>query len=138
MLQPKNCYTCQKLDTCEDRLICYSATEDYWHYAHYESNEPGMPIQSDDSAEVIHHRALLVEMHDIFRRKNKDYGNSFVSVYNDEGMAAFRIRLSDKLDRFKKLTKTNEQNVKDESIKDTLLDLANYAVMAVICMEADK
>ena len=46
-----------------------------------------------------------------------------------------RIRLSDKLERFKKLTRDGGQQVKDESIKDTLLDLANYAVMTVVEME---
>lgn len=47
-----------------------------------------------------------------------------------------RIRLSDKLNRFKKLSHRPEsQLVKDESIKDTLLDLANYALMTVLEME---
>lgn len=47
-----------------------------------------------------------------------------------------RIRLSDKLNRFKSLSRQeNEQRVTDESIKDTLLDLANYAIMTVLEME---
>jgi hypothetical protein len=51
-------------------------------------------------------------------------------------MAMARIRLSDKLNRFKTLTKTNSQEVKDESIRDTLVDLANYAIMTI--MEMDR
>lgn len=43
-----------------------------------------------------------------------------------------RIRLGDKFGRFKTLTKTNIQHVKDESIRDTLMDLANYAIMTIV------
>ena len=40
--------------------------------------------------------------------------------------------LGDKLARFKSLTKSGVQEVKDESIRDTLIDLANYAIMTVL------
>ena len=43
-----------------------------------------------------------------------------------------RIRRGDKLARFKSLTKSEVQEVKDESIRDTLIDLANYAIMTVL------
>ena len=46
-----------------------------------------------------------------------------------------RIRLGDKFNRFKTLSRGTEQKVKDESIRDTLMDLANYALMAVLEME---
>lgn len=49
------------------------------------------------------------------------------------------IRLEDKLNRFKKLGLNNlEAQVNDESIEDTLLDLANYAIMTVIEMRDKK
>ena len=47
------------------------------------------------------------------------------------------IRLDDKLNRLKSLAK-NQAQVQDESIRDTLLDLANYAIMTVIEMELEK
>ena len=47
-----------------------------------------------------------------------------------------RIRLSDKLNRVKALTRGDSQKVKDESLRDTLLDLANYAILAA--MEMDR
>lgn len=50
-------------------------------------------------------------------------------------MAMARIRLGDKLNRFKTLTKDGGQQVQEESIRDTLIDLANYAIMTV--MEID-
>lgn len=50
-------------------------------------------------------------------------------------MAMARIRLSDKLNRFKALSRNGNQQVSDESLRDTLLDLANYAIMTVMEME---
>ena len=47
-------------------------------------------------------------------------------------MAMPRIRLSDKLNRFKKLSKNGDAKVADESIRDTLIDLANYALMTIL------
>ena len=46
-----------------------------------------------------------------------------------------RIRLGDKFNRFKTLSRSGEQKVSDESIRDTLIDLANYAIMTVLEME---
>lgn len=46
-----------------------------------------------------------------------------------------RIRLGDKFSRFKTLSKNADQRVADESIRDTLLDLANYAIMTVLEMD---
>ena len=49
-----------------------------------------------------------------------------------------RIRLSDKLNRVKALTRGDSQQVQDESLRDTLLDLANYAILAVMEMDRRK
>ena len=46
-----------------------------------------------------------------------------------------RIRLGDKFNRFKTLSRGGDQKVNDESIRDTLIDLANYAIMTVVEME---
>lgn len=84
------------------------------------------------------HLALCQEINDLYARKNADYGDSFHTSFKEEGMAMVRIRLGDKFSRFKTLSRGNEQKVKDESIRDTLLDLANYALMAVLEMEVDS
>lgn len=68
-------------------------------------------------------------------KKNRDYGDSFHQTFVEEGMAMPRIRLGDKFGRFKTLTQSNVRHVKDESIRDTLLDLANYALMTVVEMD---
>ena len=81
------------------------------------------------------HLKICMELSDLYSRKNKDYGDSFHLSFLEEGMAMPRIRLSDKLNRFKQLTKSGEQQVKDESIRDTLIDLANYAIMTILELE---
>jgi hypothetical protein len=82
------------------------------------------------------HKQLCDYMHNLYVKKNKDYGDSFHISFMEEGMAMPRIRLGDKFNRFKTLSRGNEANVKDESIRDTLIDLANYALMTV--MEIDN
>jgi hypothetical protein len=85
---------------------------------------------------VLMHRDICTSLNELYARKNRDYGDSFHKTYLEEGMAMARIRLTDKLERFKKLTREGGQAVKDESIRDTLIDLANYAIMTV--MEMDR
>lgn len=82
------------------------------------------------------HADICKELNELYAKKNADYGDSFHLSYLDEGMAMPRIRLSDKLNRLKTLTKQAEQKIKTESVRDTLIDLANYAIMTV--MELDR
>lgn len=84
---------------------------------------------------VIRHAEICDEIKALYAAKNTDYGDSFHITFIEEGMAMPRIRLTDKLERFKKLTKFGGQNVQDESIRDTLIDLANYAIMTVLELE---
>ena len=85
------------------------------------------------------HKQLCDKLNEIYIRKNRDYGDSFHLSYLEEGMAMPRIRLSDKLNRFKSLTKgDNQRLVKDETIVDTLIDLANYALMTILEIEEDQ
>lgn len=75
---------------------------------------------------------ILEEMKDLYTRKNRDYGNSFTKSFKAFGLTSPIIRLSDKLERLKSLNDGKMALVEDESIEDTLIDLANYAVMALI------
>lgn len=88
---------------------------------------------------VQRHRDLCDQLNKIYEQKNHDYGDSFGKTFQEEGFAMSRIRLSDKLNRFKSLSKNPEsQQVNDESIRDTLLDLANYAIMTVLEMDLES
>ena len=85
---------------------------------------------------VEHHAKLCKELNDLYARKNADYGDSFGKSFEEEGLAMARIRLGDKFNRFKTLSRSVERKVLDESVRDTLIDLANYALMTVLEMEA--
>ena len=84
------------------------------------------------------HKQICEEIHSLYTKKNHDYGDSFHITYTEEGMAMPRIRLSDKFNRFKTLSRSNKQEVKDESIRDTLIDLANYSIMTIMEMDREK
>lgn len=84
---------------------------------------------------VVMHKDICFGLSKLYERKNHDYGDSFHKTFMEEGFAMARIRLSDKLERFKSLTKNDAKAmVNDESVEDTLLDMANYAIMTVIEM----
>ena len=90
------------------------------------------------STKVEKHAEICKSLTALYERKNHDYGDSFGISFKEEGMAMVRIRLGDKFNRFKNLSRNAGQLVMDESIKDTLLDLANYAIMTVIEMENEE
>lgn len=54
---------------------------------------------------VERHSKLCGELTALYERKNHDYGDSFHLSYLEEGLAMARIRLSDKLNRFKTLSR---------------------------------
>lgn len=73
----------------------------------------------------------------IYQAKNQDYGNSFEKSLYKFGLVASIIRLSDKMNRIESLSQTKAK-VESESIEDTLLDLANYAIMTVIWLRKNR
>lgn len=81
------------------------------------------------------HLEICRGLNTIYKAKNKDYGDSFGKSYKEYGLTMACIRLEDKLNRLKSLNKNGQAEVKDESIEDTLKDLANYAIMTVIEMK---
>ena len=85
---------------------------------------------------VEYHAKICTEMNELYERKNKDYGDSFSKSFEEYGLTMPCIRLEDKLNRLKSLVRNGSLEVKDESIVDTLKDLANYAIMTVIEIEA--
>ena len=91
-----------------------------------------IPEQSTaESSKVTAHASICSDLTALYERKNHDYGDSFGKGFAEYGMTMPCIRLEDKLNRLKSLLKSGAQ-VKDESIDDTLMDLANYAIMTLI------
>lgn len=81
---------------------------------------------------------IQVEMCDTFKSKNADYGNSFSQLYQefgDNGIITAAVQISHKYHRFMNLIKGTPAKV-NESLRDTLMDLANYCILTV--MELDK
>lgn len=92
-------------------------------------------INPERSPEVDQHKELLDEINDLYARKNQDYGGSFDDSLDEDGLLVLKIRLGDKFKRFSQLI-NNEQMVNDESMRDTLIDLANYALIGVMWMDS--
>ena len=103
---------CARLKTVEQGLI----------------NLGSSPVLSD---KVQSFMDITTNMAKTYAAKNHDYGNSFEQSCDKFGIIASVVRLGDKMNRIESLT-TKEAEVKEESIKDTLLDLANYAIMTVM------
>lgn len=80
-------------------------------------------------------RDITDEMYDTYKAKNKDYDDSFHQLFEECGMTYAYGHLKEKLVRMKSLMK-DEAKVKGESMRDSLLDLANYAILTI--MEIDK
>lgn len=86
---------------------------------------------------VLRFRAITKSMNDLYEAKNKDYGDSFNKTLHEFGLVASAVKLVDKIRRFKNLMKADAK-VKDESIEDTLIDLANYSVMTLLFLNEKK
>lgn len=92
------------------------------------------PVLSDNVKQFMY---ITQNMAKTYATKNHDYGNSFKQSLDKFGLVASVVRLGDKMNRIESLSK-KEAQVKDESIKDTLLDMANYAIMTVMWMNENQ
>lgn len=88
------------------------------------------PVLSD---KVQSFTDITTSMAKTYAAKNHDYGDSFEISCNKFGIIAGIVRMGDKMNRIETLA-VKKAEVNDESIKDTLLDLANYAIMTVMWM----
>lgn len=80
-------------------------------------------------------KTVQKEALDLFSKKNADYGDAFANF----GPVGVIVRMGDKINRLSNVTKSNISLVKTETIRDTLIDLHNYAAMAIMLMdEKDK
>ena len=114
------CYVCGEY-VPEGRQICPLCEEDCEFHK--------VLIRVKDKLQK--HLEICIILNDIYARKNHDYGDSFAKLRN-ELPNAILIRIYDKYSRLKTLMEGAEQKVKDESIEDTLMDLANYCIMELV------
>ncbi len=71
---------------------------------------------------------------ELFRKKNTDYGDSFANY----GPVGVIVRLGDKINRLSSVTQKGINLVDTESTRDTLIDLHNYAAMAIMLLDEKK
>jgi len=84
------------------------------------------------------HKDLCTEMHALYERKNADYGDSF-SQLRKRYPNFVCMRLFDKLNRLDTIIQPGyECKVSDEKIEDTLMDIANYAIMELTERRAER
>ena len=99
-------------------------------------NENQKKIQSEQN--VARFRAIAEEMANLYEKKNADYGDSFGETYQRLGLCSPVSRIRDKCNRICNLVvNKGGQQIKDESIQDNLIDLANYAIMTLIELEEE-
>lgn len=82
------------------------------------------------------HSSICSKLNDIYVKKNKDYGDSFAIVRKNIPNSVL-VRLWDKLLRLNNLMQNNNNHLVDESIEDTLMDMANYCIMELVEREAE-
>ena len=75
--------------------------------------------------------AIQKEALELFIKKNKDYGDAF----SEYGTIGVLVRIGDKIRRMQSITATGVNLVEDEKLRDTLIDLHNYAAMAIMLID---
>ena len=93
-------------------------------------------------AEKVDYRAARLEeimnqSLDLYKKKNADYGNSFAEVYKELGFESGLVQILHKVNRIKGIYNNDRAEIKNESIRDSLIDLANYSLMTVVEMELE-
>ena len=119
-------------DTCTKRDLSYG---DYpcnvcFNGSYYEKSEHYVNEKLDKCDRFENMRRVVNDIVNLIEQKNNDYGNSATQTYEEYGDVAFFIRISDKINRLKSLTINNKtQEVKDESIEDTVKDIIGYCLL---------
>tara|TARA_B110000858_G_C17553096_1_gene359003 strand:- start:246 stop:539 length:294 start_codon:yes stop_codon:yes gene_type:complete len=79
--------------------------------------------------EIVQNKCL-----EMFKKKNQDYGDAFAKF----GVIGILMRIEDKIQRSLSITKNGVNLVDDEGIRDTLMDLHNYAAMGVMLLDENE
>lgn len=81
------------------------------------------------------HREIVDRMNKLYVVKNEDYGDSFGKSIKKFGITAALVQIEHKWQRICNLIMNGKRSVKDETIADTLIDMANYCIMTLIEMQ---
>ena len=81
---------------------------------------------------------VVKELTELYKKKNEDYGNSFEQSLNQYGLLPTIIRLKEKITRADNIFMNNKTAVIDESMEDTLKDIANYSIITLTWLKNKK
>ena len=91
-------------------------------------------LSSELQYKIVEHGKLCDGLKNLYATKNADYGDSMHPLFEEYGLTAFLVLFGIKIQRIKNLKDKDSRNY--ESLEDSLLDLANYALIAVTEMRA--
>ena len=74
---------------------------------------------------------IQTEARELFKKKNTDYGDAFATY----GPVGVLVRMGDKITRMQNITNNGISLVESEKLRDTLIDLHNYAAMAIMLID---
>lgn len=97
--------------------------------------------KEDDLSIARRHQEICDDIHAMYLQKNAAYGDSFHKLYEDLGIISAVTQITHKYNRLKNLAKERYSTLivpGDESITDTLLDMANYCIMTAMEIEREK
>lgn len=80
-------------------------------------------------------KEIALSLSDLYSKKNPVYGNSFERSLKKYGKISGLTRISDKFNRLEKIITNPDIETNDESLEDTLLDLASYCIMLKMALE---
>ena len=86
-------------------------------------------MSRSDQMKIVQNEGL-----ELFKKKNKDYGDAFAKY----GVIGVLMRIEDKIQRSMSITQNGVNLIKDENIRDTLIDLHNYAAMGIMLLDEDS
>ena len=95
----------------------------------YPETEGGAQLSLFDMEPKERHLGILELLHKTWVEKNERYGDSFSEVYDELGDISALTQVLHKVNRLKALVGDGVDSGVEESLDDTLLDLANYCVM---------
>ena len=88
----------------------------------------------EDTTRVSQMKKVQEESLELFRKKNADYGDAFANY----GVIGILVRMGDKINRLQSISSKKVSLINTESLRDTLIDLHNYAAMAIMLMDEEK
>lgn len=134
-----DCDICSKIDWNSlelDKNIGYTIVR---------KNEEGTVLEKETKLDIIVRNDYELEiskttslLRNTLIQKNRDYGDSVHKQFVKYGRSALMIRIEDKFNRLDNLMNGSKQEVKEENIEDTILDMMGYLTLAYIELQLDK